>query len=464
MLIRNAEVWRHGRADVRITDGRITAIGQIEPMGSEMVIDAKGGALLPGLHDHHIHLMASAVRAASVVCGPPDVTTADELAHRLAAPGTGWLRGILYHESVMGLPDAKMLDAMVPDRPLRMQHRSGRMWLLNSLALHLLLASAPAPAGLEVEHGRFTGRLFDEDGWLQQALGSSPPDLGETSAILAAHGVTGVTDMTPRNDPQQADLYAQQVRSGRLRQHCHLAGTLALGETAPSPFWRLGPAKLHLHEAALPDLDQTIAFIRQAHDQGRAVASHCTTETELVFTLAALAEAGPMAGDRIEHAGIARDEHIAEIAALGLAVVSQPQFITERGDRYLADVEPELHDALYRLQAFIQAGVPLAAGSDAPFASLDPWQSMAAAVSRQTTSGAIIGASEALSPEQALALFLSDADDLSRQRTIALGEVADLCLLRQPWSDLRDDLASAEVVVTLVDGRIVHQSIDQPKL
>ena len=122
------------------------------------MIAAHGGALLPGLHDHHIHLASLAVRKSSVWCGPPEITTPDALARRLTEPGTGWIRAIGYHESVLGgLPDARALDRIVADRPLRLQHRSGRMWLLNSAALDLLLSRADPPAGLERGAAGFTG-------------------------------------------------------------------------------------------------------------------------------------------------------------------------------------------------------------------------------------------------------------------------------------------------------------------
>jgi predicted amidohydrolase YtcJ len=93
------------------------------------VLDATGGALLPGLHDHHIHLTALAARESSVECGPPTVNSGEELARALSVAGDGWLRGVGYHESVMGLPDAAALDRLRSDRPVRIQHRSGRMWL-----------------------------------------------------------------------------------------------------------------------------------------------------------------------------------------------------------------------------------------------------------------------------------------------------------------------------------------------
>ncbi|HEX8055415.1 MAG TPA: amidohydrolase family protein [Novosphingobium sp.] len=453
MLIRRAEVWGQGIADVRLAGSKIAELGSLSPLSGEAVIEAAGGALLPGLHDHHIHLAGLAVRAESVACGPPEVTTADELARQLRWPGSGWIRGIGYHESVMGLPDARALDRLVSDRPLRIQHRSGRLWLLNSLALAELLERAEAPAGLDREKGH----LFDEDRWLQAALGSSPPDFARISKQLARFGVTGVTDMSPRNDAANAAHVSRQVAARALLQHCVLAGELSLTE-APAGEWMLGPAKLHLHEAAFPDFDETVTFIAAAHAQQRGVAIHCVSEIELVFALAVLEAAGAQHGDRIEHASVASPELVVRMAALGLAVCVQPHFVAERGDRYLADVEPQHHADLYRLRSLIEAGLPLAGGSDAPFVSHDPWQAMAAAVSRRTRAGQVIGAAEALTAEEALTLYFADPLDLRRQRRIAPDEPADICLLNRPWSAAREVLSSAAVRATIVSGDLVHQA------
>lgn len=452
MLIRRAEVWGFGPADVRLLGNQIGEIGALASRPGEAVVDAAGGALLPGLHDHHIHLAGLAARAVSVPCGPPEVTTPDELARQLRRPGNGWIRGIGYHESVMGLPDARALDRLVPDRPLRIQHRSGRLWLLNSRALEELGRAEPPP-GLDREKGH----LFDEDRWLQAALGSSPPDFARISAELARFGVTGVTDMSPRNDAANAAHVSRQVAAGALLQHCVLAGELSLAEAAPGD-WTLGPVKLHLHEAAFPDFDETASFIAAAHDQERGIAIHCVSEIELVFALAVLEQAGARAGDRIEHASVASPELVARMVELGLAVCVQPHFVAEHGDRYLADVEPQQFSDLYRLRSLIDAGIPLAGGSDAPFVSHDPWQAMAAAVSRRTREGQIIGAGEALTPEEALSLYLTDPLDLTRQRRIAPGEPADLCLLNRPWSAARETLSSAAVRATIVSGNLVYQA------
>jgi predicted amidohydrolase YtcJ len=459
LLIRDASL-RGGRiCDIRIAGGRIVAIGEgFLPETSGEVIDAGGGLLLPGLHDHHIHMAATAASMASIRCGPPEVTDAAGLAAALAVPGEGWLRGIGWHESVGGAIDRRWLDAVAPDRPVRIQHRSGRLWLFNSAGLERLLASGLAPpAGLD----QAGGRLFDEDGWARRALGGVMPSLADAGAALARHGVTGVTEISPANDAAVAASVAAQRRSGALPQKVLLAGQASLSRAALDPLLRLGPVKLHLHEAHLPDFDATVAAIQAAHDQGRAVAVHCVTLTELVFTLAAIREAGAMPGDRIEHGSIAPDEQVAEIAALGLAVVTQPHFVAERGDAYRADIPEEDWPHLYRLRAFRAAGVALAGGSDAPFGRPDPWAAMAAAVSRRTTGGQVIGAGEALTPEEALDLFLADPADLGRRRTIAVGMPADLCLLSVSWPVARARLSAEWVRATLIDGRLVHHRVDE---
>lgn len=461
MLIRRAGLLDGTVVDVRIRGDRIEAVGRLPTLGGEPMLDAAEGLLLPGLHDHHIHVAALAAAMNSVPCGPPQVTDLDGLTAALRVPGTGWLRGIGYHESVEGLLDAATLDIISPHRPVRVQHRGGRMWFLNSLALDLLLADGAAPPELERVGGRLTGRLFEGDVWLRKALDSRPPSFEPVGSMLARHGVTGLTDMSPGNDAVIARHFAAERRGGRLPQKVLLAGRPDLCAADMSEGIRLGPVKLHLYEAALPRLQDTIGGILAAHETGRRVAVHCATEVELVFALAAFDEAGTISGDRIEHASVAPDSAIAEIARLGLAVVSQPHFIVERGDTYRVSIAAADQPLLYRLRAFLDAGVTLAGGSDAPFGGSNPWISMAGAVTRMTSAGAQIGAAEALTPEQALTLYLAAPEALRRVRRVEVGAPADLCLLDRDWHRARTDLASVVVRATWIDGRLVDDGVDQ---
>ncbi|MFI4979211.1 MAG: amidohydrolase family protein [Nevskiales bacterium] len=467
MLIRQAEINFSVVADLRIANGCIAAIApQLLTQDHETVIEANGAALVPGLRDHHLHLASLAASRSSLRCGPPQVHTAAQLAASLKAQsdGCGWVRGIGYHESVAGEIDRDWIDHHLSNRPVRIQHRGGRLWILNSLALQVLGVTETGDDPLERIGGRLSGRLYDNDRWLRQRLGRERPNLAGVSLHLASRGVTGLTDASPNNGPDEVRWLRQAQQRGELLQELLVMGDASLDDfsmepmaTDPAaPSLRIGPRKFHLHEAHLPDYEQVCAGIRQAHQAARNVAFHCVTRAELVYTLGALREAGVSAGDRIEHASVTPPELLQEIRELGLTVVSQPGFVAERGDSYLEAVDADDQPWLYRLKAFVDAGVPLAGSSDAPFAEAEPWQAMQAAVTRRSAAGRSVGAAEALIPEQALALFTSplDAPGL-RPCRIEVGAVADLCLLDTDWGKVRLDLAAARPRLTLRGGRVI---------
>lgn len=463
MLIRDAELHFGPRADLRIDGTRIAAIGADLPRErDEAVIEADGGALLPALRDHHLHLQALAAARASIACGPPDVQDADALATQLraaAAQGAGWLRGVGFHESLVDPLDRVWLDRHVSHRPLRVQHRSGRLWIFNSAGL-AALGVRDGDVGLdpfERISGRLSGRLYDADDWLRTRLPRQRPELRALSRELAARGVIGVTDTTHTNGPDDFAHFAAVHARGELLQTLMVMGDARLDTQRDAPGVVRGAHKFHLHEHELPEFDALCAAIRRSHTHARGAAFHCVTRTELTYALAALAETGVRAGDRIEHAGVAPPELVATMAALGVPVVTQPNFIAERGDAYLRDVAADDRPWLYRLRGLQAAGVALAGSTDAPFGRADPWRAMQAAVERCTPQGRIVGAEERLSPEAAFALFTGPLHAPAQfAPPLAVGQHADLCLLDAPWQAVRDALGSARVRATWRAGvRIV---------
>ncbi len=458
MLIRRCEV-DGARRDVRVVGERIEEIAaRLTPRAGEPIHEAGGGALLPGLTDHHAHLFAAAAALRSLRCGPPQVRDATQLAAALAAAsGDGWLRGVGYHECVAGPLDRRVLDRWLPDRPVRVQHRTGALWVLNGAAIAALGLDAGVDApGVERDPaGRAPGRLFRLDAWLGARLPREPVALRALSRPLARCGVTTVTDTGADNDAATLASLAEAQRTGDLLQRVLAMGGEAL-PAAHGPALVRGAHKLLLDERALPELGAFAARIAAAHRAGRSAAVHAVTRAELLFALAAFEEAGARAGDRIEHASVAPPEAVAAIRRLGLAVVTQPAFVAERGDQYATDVEVADRPWLYRARAFLAAGVPLAAGSDAPYGEPDPWRAMRAAVERRTESGRTLGSAEALTPEEALALFASPADAPGARPTrLAPGARADLCLLRAPWAHARCTLGADLVAATWRDGETI---------
>ena len=463
MLIARAEIDGVAPLDVRLEAGRITALGRgLARSGAEPVLDASGGALLPGLHDHHLHLLALAAAASSLRCGPPALRDADALARALARAPTsgGWVRGVGYHESVAGNLDRRRLDAWVSDRPVRIQHRSGALWVLNSAGVERLGLDRGVDApGVERDaDGRASGRLFRLDAWLRERLGpAAAPALGDVGRRLAGFGVTGLTDATPSNAKAELDLLVAAVARGELPQRLVVMGAPELPE-ADHPSVERGAVKLLLAEHDLPRFDELEQRIADAHADGRAVAVHCVTRSELVLAVAAFLAAGCREGDRIEHASVAPPDALARLAELPLTVVTQPHFVRERGDAYAVDVAPEDRPWLYRCRGFLEAGVALGAGTDAPFGEPDPWLAMQAAVERRSEGGRVLGPAEALTPERALALFTTPAAAPGGPaRRIAVGEPADLCLLDRPWSEARHELSRDCVAATVRAGALIWQ-------
>jgi predicted amidohydrolase YtcJ len=466
--------------DVRIAAGRIVECEPgLRPGASEEEIDADGCALLPGLHDHHLHLRALAAAGASVQVGPGQVRSAAELSARLreadaAAPPGTWLRCVGYHESVAGPLDRWALDRLVagpgrpvPARPVRVQHRTGALWVVNSAAVGLLgLDNGDDLAGIERDaDGRATGRLWRLDRWLADRVPARTAEaasgLAAVSARAASLGVTGFTDATPGATGVDVAGLAAAVTDGAIAQRLHCMAPADVSDASVSGAsvsgavrgrFSIGPVKIMLDDDTLPSLDSLCDSVRRAHAAGRTVAVHCVTRVQLVLTLAALDVAGRRPGDRIEHGAVIPAELVP--ALRGLTVVSQPHFVAERGEQYGRDVAAEDLPDLWRLRSLIDAGVGVAAGSDAPFGGADPWRVMRAAIRRPDG----LGPGEAVDRETAIRLFLGSPTAPARPRAVAPGAPADLVLLRcPPWEALRS-LGSDLVAATFVDGSLVYRS------
>lgn len=448
LILRRAQLPDGRVVDVSMAEGSFVAIAPKLPP-SDNDIDCSGKLLLAGLHDHHIHLLATAAGLQSVdlsgCADTDDIVTALHAKAKDIAP-TNWVRAIGYDERVAGISDRHSLDVWLPDHPLRVQDRTGALWVLNSIGLKLI-GSAPWPEAVETDAcGEPTGRIWRGDDWLRQQTGSHPPPLRSLSQQLAKWGVTAVTDAGANNGPEEANILSAAIRNGELLQRLLLMGRedLPAGEV-----YVRGAVKLLFDERALPTIDSIAARIVAARALGRAVAAHCVTEGELVTFLAALEQAGgARVGDRIEHGSIIPHSLIADISAAQLTVVANPGFIARRGDRYLAEIDPVELPNLQRLGSLVNGGISISAGSDAPYGPANPWVAIRAAMCRKTPLGAILGANEALPNQAALSLF-------SNNHPIQSGSVADCCLIDASWpTKVSADENPNPVAFTLIGGKL----------
>ncbi len=399
-LFRDVEV-RDRRCEVLVGPSGIEAVGeQLPRTGVDEEVVGRGGALVPGFHDHHLHLLATAAARSSVDCS----RGLDAL--RSADPGP-WVRGVGALESV----DRHVLDLLVPDRPVRVQHRSGGLWMLNTRALEQV---AQVLAGPDVERddaGAPTGRLWRYDQRLRVALPTAAFDLDQALLALVEElrglGITSVTDATPDLDRGTV------TRLGLLP----LPVTMLGDPNGPAPW------KLLLHDHDLPGLDTLTDQIAARHAQGRGVAVHCVARESLLLTLAALDDAGRHPDDRIEHAAVVPPEVRERLS--GLTVVTQPAMLVARSTEYLRDVDPADQPHLYPHASLLDAGVTTLISSDAPYGPLDPWSVLRASRDRDLAPG------ERVSVDVAVRGLL--ADPSGTRRTISTGQPGAVCLLHVPW-------------------------------
>jgi predicted amidohydrolase YtcJ len=459
LVLREAEV-DGARVDVRVEGAQITAVGPPRSAtgagagaGADVEIDCGGAALLPGLHDHHLHLFAMAAAMDSVDVAH-DLDAVVRAAHAAAPPDVG-IRAVNYDEGHEGPLDRWRLDALAPGRAVRVQHRSGALWVLSTTALEEAEAFSAMEAGLERDHrGRPTGRLFRLDDWLgQRTPRTGAPNLAAVGRRLASFGVTGVTDCTPTVTTDYFEAIAAAVRSGELPLGVSTTGGVELSDVVPPAPLRRGPVKVVIADHALPALDELIEQFGRAHEAGRAVAVHCVTRSALLLALAAWQEVGSRPGDRVEHASVVPPEVIATLAGLSLTVVTQPAFVAARGDVYLSEVDPIDRPDLYRCGSLIDGGVVVGGSTDAPFGPDDPWVAVRAAVERRAASGAPVGSDRGLEPGAAVRLFLGTPEQPGGPiRRIGPGRAADLCLLDVPLRTALLDASSRHVALTIAAG------------
>src|SRR5687768_10913331 len=133
------------------------------------VIDAKGGAVVPGFIDAHAHLVSGGLSLDQISLS--DATTIEEIKDTIrvwseAHPEREWItgRGWYYQPFNGAMPTRQMLDALVPDRPAYLIAYDGHTGWANTRALKLagITRRTRAPANgviVKDSRGEPTGAL-----------------------------------------------------------------------------------------------------------------------------------------------------------------------------------------------------------------------------------------------------------------------------------------------------------------
>jgi predicted amidohydrolase YtcJ len=270
---------------VLMRSGTIVALGHGAPPTARAMINARGRLVLPGFQDAHIHLLSGGLDLATAAY-LYDVATEAELiasiqAHADAKPdlpivlGSGWQPGVFSDATLT----AKVLDRAVTNRPVLVYDSSFHNACLNTRAIEMagLHDMSDPPNGHIVRDaaGRATGMLHEEV--IPVVLERFPAltDKHWQEGLLAgqahanAHGITGVLD--PRVSDQEVRHYARAAAEGLLT--LRVAGA-ALVTEADTP--KVAVARLTALRTAHPGPDfhvQSAKFFMDGVFENRTAAT-----------------------------------------------------------------------------------------------------------------------------------------------------------------------------------------------
>ena len=492
VVLHDGTILGHPDSDaVAIADGRIIAHGRYSDFKSLIgprthMVRLGGRFLAPGFIDCHQHFMEAAAAAAGlslVRCRSlGDVLTELRVASSKTPPGN-WLRAFGCDEALMRErrgPTREELDQAVPKNPLRLRHQTLHASWLNSRAISALGLESPQFVPPRVAQiiretgGRLTGLVVGMEQWLSTRLPRVTAAELESRARfysheLAANGITAFTDATVRNGADETATFSRLVASRAIKQRVslmvgpeNLRGITGLRKTAEAGGVHVTGVKfMHVTQWEPERLAHTLV---EALTHSIDCAFHATEIEELDTVLRACRRAWPQLAQRatgslrIEHGGLIPPEYPKQIAALGAWVVTNPGFIYYRGAKYAG--EPGIIPFLYRGRSLVEAGVKLAAGTDAPVTPAKPLHAVAAAAARVSMEGYELAPEEGLPIDSALALFTRAAAEVSRMPAgeIMTGRLADLIVLGADPTKLKPtELMNLPVEVTIVGGQIIYE-------
>ncbi len=466
---------------VWVRDGRIEAVGAYGALRrragkSAKSVDLKGGTLMPGFTDAHIHLMTW-IRALDEPWMEEQTPEAVESAvrrRRASAPSEEWLlvRGWVPRAWAPERRLRAMLDQIAPDRPLLLYAVDGHSVWANAAALVRagVAEGTPDPPGGVIERdfrGALTGILIEAADKPARAAVTHREDAAATlrRALARARGL----GITSAHDYDRAATWraAQDLESaGSLGFRLLLSVPLAsldhaIGLGLRSGFGteqlRIGPVKMF----ADGTLGSATALLESPYEGSGRVGIEVTRREELVDGCLRAAEAGLAVaihaiGDRavrnaldaiaeplkrglsyplpprVEHVQLARTEDFARFRELGAVASVQP--IHQVTDRAVAREHwGERTSRSYAWKSLLAAGAPLLFGSDAPFDRAGPLHAIQAALTRRSPEeepSATFHAEQRLRLTQALRAHLEEPHRAAGWRTprgrIAPGSGADV--------------------------------------
>jgi predicted amidohydrolase YtcJ len=527
--IRTMDPARPQATSILIRDGRIVALsddrhGLRGIAAAAEIIDAGGRLALPGFQDAHIHLLnggTDLVETAQLY----DCTTLDDIIHAVIAHasgqngpmiwGAGWQPGFFGDETLT----RDVLDRAVADRPCLIYDSNFHNACLNSAALVMAGISddTPDPPNGHIVRdatGRATGMLHEEAiAWACERLPQTDEDtrhagLRAGMAHANRHGITGIVD--PWILDHHVRIYGEALARDALTLRVAGAGHVTVADTVDTMLerllaWReahqtdmfhLNAAKFFLdgglenRTAALlapyadgpggnaplmfPQ-DQIDALFTALDAHRFQIHVHCIGDAAARAALDGFAAARAANGawpslHQIAHCQLVHPDDRRRFAELGVMANVQPLWAAYDPvipDDTMGMIGAARGPSTYAFRSLIDAGAPYCINSDWAVSTLNPFEIIGTAVTREPPRhrgrSRPFFPAERLSVTEAVLGYTTHAAAASWRAghtgALKAGYSGDLILLdRDIFACDPYAIAETEVMLTLFKGRRVHKA------
>jgi predicted amidohydrolase YtcJ len=515
---------------VAVAGTRIVSVGEdaeIEKLRGPgtKVIDAGGRLVLPGFVDCHIHFLDGSLSLGRVnLEGAKDAADIQQRLRDFAAKHSGkdWVLGRGWNYAMFGaeaLPHKKYLDEVFPDRPVFLEGYDGHTYWANSKALSaagITNDTADPPNGVIVRDPKTheaTGALKESAQRLVAQVVPTPSRSENLAALRAGvkwsneHGLTRVH--SAGGDFEHLDLYDELRREGQQTLRFYIAYFLNPPELRPQDIDTIEAARRKFHDdwidtnvvkmmvdgvveshtAAMLepysddpstkgklfwDPAKYTAAVAELDKRGLQLFTHAIGEYGVRTALDAYEHAEQVnhtndRRPRIEHIETITAADIPRFGEIGVIASMQPLHSYPDADTleiWARNAGPDRASRAWAWKSISNAGGRLAFGSDWPVVTLNPWEGIQTAVTRQTREGK---PEAGFVPEQRLSVAetirgytLGAAYAGRREKTegsIEVGKLADLIIVSQNIFEIDPHrIAETKVLTTIVGGRVVYQA------
>ena len=510
---------------VAIKDGRFIAVGReqdIVPLAGRetRIIDLKGGRVLPGLIDNHLHIIRGGLTFNMELRwdGVRSLSDAMAMLKRQVAitPPPQWVRvvgGFSEHQfAEKRLPTIAELNAAAPDTPVFLLHLYDRA-LLNGAALRAVgyTKDTPEPLGGEIvrdARGEPSGLLLAKPNaailYATLARGPKLPldyqinstrhfmrelnRLGVTGAIDAGGGSQNYPDdyavirkladenqltirlaynLFTQKPKGERDDFLDWTKTSKYKQGNDYFRHNGAGEMlvfSAADFEDFRQPRPDMPREMEGELDAVIRILAENRWPWRLHATYDETISRALGVFERVNQDTPLEGLNwfFDHAETISDQSIDRIAALGGGIAVQHR-MAYQGEYFVERYGQGAAEATPPVAKMLSKGVRVSAGTDATrVASYNPWVALAWLVTGKTVGGMrIYPQRNCLDRETALRLWTENvtwfSNEEGKKGRIQVGQLADLIVPdRDYFACAESEIADITSELTIVGGKIVY--------